>query len=174
MNANVSFTICPNVPVWLPTKCHVARSYSSYPSETLHIQCCHLVDTIGITSRVMTGTGTFLLHFKDVGRKKKGCFFGCIFFYQIYCVVEEQFLFHTSLNICINVDERQGSRNRVFLQSNATKLDHSGNDTCTISMLQILPNSLPLYTMAHCLETSFDHSKVHMGHPCLNVPDFLV
>ena len=48
---------------------------SSNPSETLHIHCCHLVDTIGITSRVMAGTGMFLLHFKDGGRKKVIIFF---------------------------------------------------------------------------------------------------
>ena len=43
---------------------------SSYPSETLHIHCCHLVDRIGITTRVMAGRGTFLFHFKESGRKK--------------------------------------------------------------------------------------------------------
>ena len=60
---------------------------SSYPSEhTRHKHCCHLVDTIGITTRVNAGTGTFLLHFKDGGRKKT-CFVLCHFFYQIYCVI---------------------------------------------------------------------------------------
>ena len=42
----------------------------SYPSETLHIHCCHLVDTIGITTRVMARTMIFLLHFKEGGRKR--------------------------------------------------------------------------------------------------------
>ena len=47
----------------------------SYPSETLHIHYCHLVDTIRITTRVIAITVTFLLHFKDCGKKTLVGFF---------------------------------------------------------------------------------------------------
>ena len=73
MYANVSFTICPNVPGDFTLK--VLSHTSSYPSETLHIHCCHLVNTIGFTIRVMAITVTFLLHFKDGGKKTPVGFF---------------------------------------------------------------------------------------------------
>ena len=75
MNANVSFTICPNVPRDFTLKVLLFTNFSNNPSETLHIHCCHLVDTIRITTRVMAITTTFLLHFKDGGRKREVVFF---------------------------------------------------------------------------------------------------
>ena len=87
MNANVSFTICQNVLGDFTLKVSKFTHTSSYSSETLNIHCCCHVDTIGITTRVMARTMTFLLHFKDCGRRKTFVFFLCIFFHQIYCVI---------------------------------------------------------------------------------------
>jgi hypothetical protein len=87
MNANVSFTICSNVPGDFTLKVLKISHSPGYPSEILHIHCCHLVDSIGITTRVMDLTVTFLLHFKDCGKKNTGWCFLCIFFYQIYYVI---------------------------------------------------------------------------------------
>jgi hypothetical protein len=70
MNANVSFKIYPNVPGDFTLKVLRISHTPRYPSETLHIHCCHLVDTSGITTRVIAITVTFLLHFKDGGKKK--------------------------------------------------------------------------------------------------------
>ena len=85
---NVSFTICPMYLGDFKLNVMLCAHTSSYPSETLHIYCCHLVDTIGITTIGMARCGPFLLHFKDGGRKRKRLvFFLCIFFYQIYCVL---------------------------------------------------------------------------------------
>ena len=75
MNVNVSFTICPNVHGYLTLKVLFFTHFSSFPAETLHILCCHLVDTIGITTRVMAINMTFLLHFKDGGKKRQVGFF---------------------------------------------------------------------------------------------------
>jgi hypothetical protein len=80
MNVNVSFTICTNVPGDFTLNVLSFTRTSSYPSETLHIHCCH---HLGITTGVMAGTVTFLLHFKDDGRKRQVG----IFFYHIYYVI---------------------------------------------------------------------------------------
>jgi hypothetical protein len=88
VNVNVFFTICPHVPWWLHTKCHVACLY--FKLSVWNFAHTLLVDTIGITIRVMARYATFLLHFKHGGKKtlfKNSCFDLCIFFYQIYCVI---------------------------------------------------------------------------------------
>jgi hypothetical protein len=67
-------TICPNVPGAFTLKVLRISRTPRYPSDTLHIHRCVLVDTIGITTRVIALTVTFLLHFKD-GGKKTFCIF---------------------------------------------------------------------------------------------------
>ena len=70
MNANDSFTICPNVHGYFTLKVLLFIRFSSYPSDSLHINCWQLVDTIRITTREMAITMPFLWHFKEGGRKR--------------------------------------------------------------------------------------------------------
>ena len=72
---NVFFTICPNVPGNFTLKVLLFTHFSRYPSETLHIHCFHLVDTIRITTRVTAITMAFLLHFKGGRKRLLGFFF---------------------------------------------------------------------------------------------------
>ena len=81
---------------------------SSYPSETLDIHCCHLVDTIIITTRVMARTGTFLLHFKDGGGKTIVVFF-FVFSSTRYIVLYSPTCnshFHKLQNVCFQMVPR--------------------------------------------------------------------
>ena len=85
MNANVSFTICPNVPEWLQAKCHI----SSYPSNFAHT----LLPSCGHHRNYNQSDGwnrTFLLHFKDGVREKKVVFL-CIYFYQKFSYIQLTF-----------------------------------------------------------------------------------